>query len=283
MSDAHLFCFGLGYCAEALAHTLLAEGWRVSGTSRHVENFGHFKTHGITPYLFSEELPLPDIWDFNSVTHLLISIPPSPTQGDIVLTHHLPDLQALPNLQWVGYLSTTGVYGDHAGGWVDENTPVNPPNDRSRLRVEAEQAWLATGFPVHLFRLSGIYGPGRSAFDALKNGTARRIDKPGQVFSRIHVEDIVQVLRASIAQPHTGSIYNVADDEPAPQADVVAYAAQLLGLEPPPLIPYDDTDKLSDMARSFYASCRRVSNRKLREELGVTLRYPTYREGLGGC
>jgi len=277
----HLFCFGLGYSATNLANSLLDQGWRVSGTCRTTEKFPQLKTMGITPYIFDNDLPLDNVWDMQSVTHILLSIPPS-KDGDIVLNYHLNDLQNLPNLKWIGYLSTTGVYGDHKGDWVDENTPVSPPNERSKLRVTAENAWLDSGMPVNIFRLSGIYGKGRSAIDAIKDGTARRIYKKDQVFSRIHVEDITNILEASINKPDCGQIYNCADDMPAPQEEVVTYAAKLLGVDPPPLIDFEKAD-ISAMARSFYANNRRVSNKKIKEELGVKLQYPDYKNGLKSC
>jgi len=281
MQENHLFCFGLGFSATTLANQLLEEGWRVSGTSRTSEKFPQLKTMGITPHIFDQDLPLDNLWDFNSVTHILTSIPPN-QDGDIVLNYHLNELQALPNLKWVGYLSTTGVYGDHKGAWVDEETPTSPPNDRSRYRVEAENAWLESGLPTHIFRLAGIYGKGRSSIDSLKKGTARRIEKEGQVFSRIHVEDIAQILSASIDQQNIGSIYNCADDSPCAQAQVVEYAAKLIGIEPPPLVPFEEAD-LSPMARSFYGSNRRVSNKKIKNELAVELKYPDYKKGLESC
>jgi nucleoside-diphosphate-sugar epimerase len=281
MQENHLFCFGLGFTSTNLANQLLEKGWRVSGTSRTSDKFPKLKTMGITPHIFDEDLPLDNLWDFNSVTHILTSIPPK-EDGDIVLNYHLDELQALPNLKWVGYLSTTGVYGDHQGEWVTEETPVSPPNARSKYRVEAEKAWLESGLPVHIFRLAGIYGKGRSSIESLKKGTARRIYKEGQVFSRIHVEDIAQILTASIEKPNIGSIYNCADNNPAPQAEVVEYAAKLIGVEPPELVPFEDAD-LSPMARSFYMSNRRVSNKKIKDELGVKLKYPDYKSGLKSC
>jgi nucleoside-diphosphate-sugar epimerase len=213
-------------------------------------------------------------------THLLVSIAPGEA-GDPVLAHHLADLRRCADLAWVGYLGTTGVYGDRAGAWVDEADAVAPTMPRTRRRVAAEGHWLASGLPVHLFRLAGIYGPGpgRNALDAVRAGTARRIVKPGQAFGRVHVDDIVQVLRASIARPNPGAVYNVADDEPAPPQDVVTFACALLGVEPPPEVPYEQAD-LSPMARSFYADSRRICNARIKRELGVRLHHPTYREGL---
>jgi nucleoside-diphosphate-sugar epimerase len=186
-------------------------------------------------------------------------------------------------LRWIGYLSTTGVYGDRAGGWVDEEAPLIPTGERGRRRVAAEARWLDLvrrhGSLVHIFRLAGIYGPGRNALDTVRAGRAQRIVKPGQIFSRIHVADIAQVLRASMAKPEPGAIYNVCDDDPAPPADVVAFACDLLGVPCPPPVPFDEA-KLSQMALSFYADSKRVSNRRIKEELGVRLLYPSYRDGL---
>jgi nucleoside-diphosphate-sugar epimerase len=216
------------------------------------------------------------------VTHALVSIPPD-AAGDPALDRHGDDLAALPGLSWLGCLSTTGVYGDRGGDWVDETSILSPTGERGRRRVAAEQAWLDAwrnrGLPVHIFRLAAIYGPGRSPFAALRAGIAKRIDKPGQVFSRIHVDDLAQVLRASIARPRPGGVYNVCDDEPASPAAVVAYAAELLGIDPPPLVPFAQAG-LSDMARSFYDDNKRVLNALIKSELRVRLRYPDYRAGL---
>ena len=210
------------------------------------------------------------------VTHVLSSIAPDEA-GDPVLDRHGPDLG---EASWIGWLGTTAVYGDRQGGWVDEDTAIEPTLARADRRARAEAAWLASGLPVHIFRLAGIYGPGRNAFVNLKDGTARRIVKPGQVFSRIHVEDIATVLEASIARPRPGAVYNVCDDEPAPPDQVVVtYAAELLGVEPPPAQPYE-TAELSPMARTFYRDNRRVRNDRIKDELGVRLAYPSYREGL---
>lgn len=261
-----LFCFGFGYTAQALARALTAERWEIVGTSR---SEGALR--------FERGRPL-DPASLTGATHVLSSIPPD-ERGDPALDEHAADLARLNGVRWVGYLSTTGVYGDHAGGWVDETTPVAPLGERSRRRAKAERGWLALPLPVHVFRLPGIYGPGRSQLDGLRAGAAKRIDKPGQVFSRIHVEDIAGALRLSMARPRAGAIYNLADDEPAPPQDVVAYAARLLGVEPPPLVPFAEA-KLSPMAASFYAESKRVSSALIRRELGWRPNYPTYREGL---
>ena len=189
--------------------------------------------------------------------------------------------KAAAGLSWVGYLSTTAVYGHHNGDWVDEDTPLAPTTARGAARVRAEVDWAALGVPLHIFRLAGIYGPGRGPFEKVRDGTARRILKPGQVFSRVHVEDIAAVLQASLFQPNPGRIYNVCDDDPASPEDVLALAASLLGLPEPPMVPYDDAE-MTPLARSFYAENKRVRNRRIKDELGVRLLYPTYREGLAG-
>jgi nucleoside-diphosphate-sugar epimerase len=276
-----LFCFGLGYTALALARRLMAEGWQVAGTTRGADRRASFAAEGAEIHLFGRDQPLTDAAAaLAGTTHLLTSIPPDEI-GDPVLDCHLADLRRCASLQWIGYLGTTGVYGDRGGAWVDESAPVAPTMARTRRRAAAEDRWRASGLPVHIFRLAGIYGPGpgRNALDAARAGAARRIVKPGQVFGRVHVDDIVQVLCASIARPNPGAIYNVADDEPAPPQDVIAFACELLGVAPPPAVPYEAAE-LSPMARSFYADNRRIANARIKDELGVRLRYPTYREGL---
>ncbi|HEX3973513.1 MAG TPA: SDR family oxidoreductase [Stellaceae bacterium] len=277
-----LFCFGLGYSAGFLARDLAAQGWAIGGTSRGGAS---------APFVlqrFDRFHALADVAQrLADTTHLLISIPPDET-GCPVFDAHAADIAALGQLQWIGYLSSTNVYGDQAGGWVDEAAPTAPSGERGRRRVAAEAAWRAlgarSGIPVHIFRLAGIYGPGRSALDALRAGTARRIVKPGQVFSRIHVADLAAVLEASMAKPNApssemGAIYNVCDDTPSPPDEVIAYAAALLGIAPPPLEDFA-TAALSPLARSFYDESKRVANQRIKDELGVTLRYPSYREGL---
>jgi hypothetical protein len=282
-----LFCFGLGYSAEALIGLLPAEDWTIAGTCREAEKLAVFQSRGIKAHLFDGTEPMGDASAvLAGATHLLMSIPPD-AQGDPVLRWHARDIAALmqanPALTWVGYLSTTGVYGDRAGGWVDETSAREPTGERGRRRVAAEDGWLDLwrehGVPVHLFRLAGIYGPGRSALDTVRAGKAQRIDKPGQVFTRIHVADIAAVLRASMTRPHPGTAYNVCDDNPAPPEEVIRTACELLGVAPPPLVPFDSAD-LSPMARSFYADNKRVRNDRIKTELGVRLRYPDYRAGL---
>jgi nucleoside-diphosphate-sugar epimerase len=273
-----LFCFGMGYTALALAQALAAEGWQIAGTTRDPAKRARLAGEGFGMHRFERGRPLEDpAAALTGATHVLASIPPDEA-GDPVLARHLADLQRA-GLAWVGYLSTTGVYGDRGGDWVDESAAVAPSLARTRRRVAAEGHWQASGLPLHVFRLAGIYGPGRNALETVRAGTARRAVKPGQVFGRVHLDDIVQVVRASIARPNPGAVYNVADDEPAPPQDVVAFACDLLGVDPPPEVPYDEAE-LSPMARSFYADNRRIDNARIKRELGVRLRHPSYREGL---
>ncbi len=274
-----MLCFGLGYSARVLAARLVREGWEVRGTARDPESAVTIR--GCAAYRFDREHRLPPA-AFEGVTDILVSVPPD-EDGDPALDAHADDIAAGSRLAWLGYLSTTGVYGDRDGGWVDEESVLRPSGERGRRRVSAETGWLglwhSRGVPVQVFRLAAIYGPGRSPFEALRAGSARRIAKPGQVFSRIHVEDLASVLAASISRPRPGAVYNVCDDEAAPPEAVVAYAAGLLGVAPPPLVPFAEAG-LSAMARSFYDDNKRVSNGRIKSELGVALRYPTYREGL---
>lgn len=278
-----LFCFGLGYTALRLARHLRDEGWTVAGTCRTDAKLPILAAEGIRAYPFDRHRPLDDPgFALGGATHILLSIPPG-DGGDPVIAEHGGDLVGRRSVQWVGYLSTTGVYGDRHGGWVDEADDLLPSTERGRRRLAAEQAWLDLwrdgGLPVHLFRLVGIYGPGRSAIDQVRQGRARRIDKPGQVFNRIHVDDIVGVLLASMARPDPGTAYNVADDDPAPSHEVVADACRLLGRPIPPMIPFDQVE-LTPMARSFYAENKRVRNDRIKRDLGVDLLYPSYRDGL---
>lgn len=276
--DKTLISFGHGYVAQALGQALLADGWQVFGTTRDASRADALANTGVTPLLWFDEGAIRAA--MGQASHLLASAAPGP-QGDPVLAAFGPAIAAAaPRLRWAGYLSTTGVYGDHQGAWVDEDTPLTPSTARGQARVLAEAEWQAlTTLPLHIFRLAGIYGPGRGPFAKLRAGTAQRIVKPGQVFSRIHRDDIVRVLRASMAHPNPGRMYNLCDDDPAPPQDVIGHAAQLLGLPMPPEIAFDQAD-LGPMARSFYAESKRVSNARIKQELGVSLAYPTYRQGL---
>lgn len=278
-----LFCFGLGYSAEAFATRVATEGWQVSGTSRTRTGVERIKSLGYGAVLFDGTRPGESIeQELATATHLLVSAAPGES-GDPVLPHHRTAISNAANLRWIGYLSTIGVYGDTGGNWIDETTTPHPGSDRTRRRVEAENAWLAlgkaSGKRVEIYRLGGIYGPSRSAIEDVRAGTARRIVKPGQVFNRIHVDDIANVLYAGATGRGTHAIYNVTDDEPAPPQDVVRFAAELQGLPIPPEVAFEDAP-LSPMGRSFYSENRRVRNRRLHEDLGVSLSYPSYREGL---
>lgn len=273
-----LFCFGCGYSAQALAALLLPVGWRMIGTTRSSEGAERLQKLGIEAVIWPGAELTPYL---HAASHLLLSAAPTEA-GDPLLTQARTALEAAGAFDWTGYLSTTGVYGDHGGDWVDETTALTPSTRRGQLRVAAEAAWQQVERPslnLHIFRLAGIYGPGRGPFAKVRAGTARRIIKPGQVFSRIHVEDIAQVLNASINRPRPGAIYNLCDDDPAPPQDVIAYAAELLGLPIPPEEPWDSA-KMTAMARSFYAESKRVRNDRIKDELGVSLLFPTYRAGL---
>ncbi|HMN39084.1 MAG TPA: SDR family oxidoreductase [Hyphomicrobium sp.] len=279
----HLFCFGLGYCAQHIATRLTARGWRVSGTSTCAERIAELKRAGFCAALFEGTQSGSGVDELLSQsTHVLLSIPPG-SDGDPAYVHHGKTIAHSNRIVWIGYLSTVGVYGDAAGGWVSEEDEANPASDRGKRRLAAERAWqalgVASGKRVDVFRLPGIYGPGRSAIEEVKAGTARRLVKPGQVFNRIHVEDIAGAVVAAIDKGAPGRVYNVTDDEPGPPQDVVAYAAALLGRAPPPEIDFATAD-LSPMARSFYSESKRVSNARLKQELLPRLVYPTYREGL---
>ncbi len=274
MSRPVLLTLGHGYSAAALTASL-GPGWRALGATRSPERAAEMRAAGVTPVDWADAAAVDAA--IAQASHVLVSTPPD-AEGDPALARHGAALAAR-GPEWVGYLSTTGVYGDRRGGWVDEDSALRPVNARGRRRVAAEAAWAARGLKLEIFRLAGIYGPGRSAFDRLREGRAQRIVKAGQVFSRIHVEDIAGTLRASMAAPRPGAVWNVADDEPAPPQDVIAFAAGLLGLPAPPEIPFAAAE-LTPMARSFYAESKRVSNARLRGLLGVALRHPDYRAGL---
>jgi nucleoside-diphosphate-sugar epimerase len=271
-----LFVFGLGYSALAIAGRVMRDGWSVAGTTRSREGADRLKQVGIEPVLFDGSAPIDPV-DFTGTTHLLASIPAD--ADDPALRHHADDIAAIDELEWIGYLSTTSVYGVTDGSTVDEDYACDPSSARGQRRLAAERAWQSLRQPGHVFRLSGIYGPGRSVFGTIRAGKAQRVIKPGQAFNRIHVDDIATTVHASMAQPAPGRIYNLADDLPAPSADVVTYACKLLNVEPPPEIPFDEA-VLSPMAREFWADNKRIDNSRIKTELGVKLAYPTYREGL---
>jgi len=282
--SASLFCLGFGYSAATLARQLRDQGWQVAGTARRPERLAELADAGLPGVVYDPDQPLP-AEALADVTHLLISIPPGP-QGDpdsSCLRAALQQATSAGRLVWIGYLSTTGVYGDRGGAWVDESTPTAPTGERGVRRVAAERAWqafgAARGIKTQIFRLAGIYGPGRSVLDDIRQGVAQRLIRPGQLFSRIHVADIAVTLRAAMAGDSFAPIFNVCDDEPAASADVVAYGCALLGVVPPPEIPFTEA-RLSRVALSFWADNKRVSNRLLKTALGVRLNYPTYREGL---
>jgi len=279
----NILILGLGYSAGFFARAALARGWEVTGTVRSAEKAAELSREGIRTLVFGgfavSSALAKAVAEADAV---LVSVQPS-EDGDPALGPLRAALTTAPKLRWIGYLSTIGVYGDQGGAWIDEATPPAPTNARARQRVAIEEAWLAlgrdSGKPVQIFRLSGIYGPGRNAIGKLREGKATRLIKPGQVFNRIHVDDIAGVLMASLAKPRNGAVYNVTDDEPGPPQDVITFAAELTGLKPPPEIPFEQAE-LSPMAASFYGESKRVSNMLVKQELGYAFRYPTYREAL---
>ena len=278
-----LVLLGCGYSAAALVRRAQGKGWRIAGTTTRADKLERMRAAGIEPIVFDGGTRSAELAHrLAEATHVVVSAPPGEA-GDPVLAQHGGDIVSAQRLAWIGYLSTVGVYGDRQGGWVDEDADLRPSSQRSRRRAQAEQAWLdlgrCAGKRVQVLRLSGIYGPGRSAIDNLRAGTARRIVKRDQVFNRIHVEDIAAALEAGIAGRGTHSIYNVTDDEPAPPQDVIAHGARLIGVAVPPDVPFEQAE-LSAMGASFYAENKRVSNARMKRDLGVALAYPTYREGL---
>jgi nucleoside-diphosphate-sugar epimerase len=282
MTAVRLFVFGLGYTGLAFARSMRGEAALVGGTVRSAEKAAELRAEGIDALVFDGKQPGEGVAAaLAETTHLLVTVSQGEA-GDPVLASHAGDIAAAPSLRWIGYLSTVGVYGDHGGAWIDEETPPDPRIPRAAARIAAEKAWrdlgARRGVPIGIFRLAGIYGPGRNPMVKIAEGRAHRIVKPGQVFNRIHVADIAATLRAAIARP-AARLYNVSDDEPAPPQEVTAYAAALMGVPPPPEIPFEAAD-LSPLARSFYEGNRRILNRRIKDELGVALRYPTYRDGL---
>ena len=285
----NLFCFGLGYSASHYIHGFGARFDRIAGTVTTREKAAHLAAagiggHKVEAFVFDGTDAAPEVTAaLTDADALLVSAPPT-EDGDPVLVQFAGTIAGAPQLETIVYLSTIGVYGDHGGEWVDEETPPAPVSERSGARLAAEQQWQALGLragrPVAILRLAGIYGPGQNALTQMRSGRAKRIDKPGQAFNRIHVEDIAQAIEAALVQRADG-IFNVTDDEPTPQGVPVGFAAELLGVAPPPEIPFTEAAKtMSPMALSFYGESKQVRNDKLKRALGMRLRYPTYREGL---
>tara|TARA_B100000475_G_scaffold161890_1_gene122846 strand:+ start:3041 stop:3910 length:870 start_codon:yes stop_codon:yes gene_type:complete len=274
-----LLSLGHGYSAQVFEKFLDPKIWEISATTRDIKKADILGARNINAFIW----PGTDLKnEINRASHILLSIPPLES-GDPVFESYFETIKNATNLEWIGYLSTTAVYGDHDGNWVDERTELNPTTKRGKHRVLAEEQWLSlakeVGSPVNIFRLAGIYGPGRGPFLKVLAGTAKRIIKEGQVFSRIHVEDIARVLFASIEQPGIGCVYNVCDDLPAPPEDVLSFAAKLLNKEDPPIANFLSSN-LSDMVRSFYSECKRVDNSKIKSDLQISLKYPNYKIGL---
>ena len=276
------FFFGLGFSSQAAAAAMRERGIAVGGTVRSAEKAERLVRQGVDAVVFDGTTPGPGVAAaLMEATHVILSAAPD-EDGDPVLRHHRRELDAAPKLEWLCYYSTVGVYGDFDGAWIDETAPLVPRNMRSDLRVAAENAWRdyarSLGVPLCILRLAGIYGPGRSTFDKLREGTARRVIKPGQVFNRIHVGDIARVT-ALAAERRLDGTFNMADDEPAPPQDVISHAAHMLGMAVPPDLPFETTE-MTPMQRSFYRDNKRVSNRAIKQALGIEMLYPTYRQGL---
>jgi nucleoside-diphosphate-sugar epimerase len=283
-STQKLFCFGLGFTGSALVREVRSRGWATSGTCRENSQKDVWSESGVQSYCFDgEEASVALENAVREASHILVTIPPQNDAGDVVLKHFKKILTESSQLRWLGYLSTTGVYGNRDGDWVDEDSELKPGFDHQRRRTEAEEQWRdlyqKLQVPVHIFRLAGIYGPGRNLLQRVQQGSAKRIGQPGLVFNRIHVEDVVQVLSASMDHPSPGAIYNVSDDVPSSPAEAVAFACELLHVEVPPLIALEDAE-LSKMGRGFYLTNKKVRNHKIKEELGIQLRYPDYKAGL---
>ena len=275
--DLTFLSFGHGYTAQALTPYLNEKGWTVFGTSRSKDNFPDIEKSGATPILWGSD-QLRSI--IKEAALVLSSVAPKDGNDPVIQMYGEDLKENSSQIKWAGYLSTIGVYGDTKGEWVNESSPLKPSTNRGIARVSAERKWLKNNFlPSHIFRLGGIYGPNRGPFQKVLQGKAVKIIKPGQVFSRMHILDIVQTLLASISQPKPYSIYNLCDDNPAPPQDVLSYAAKLLNVDQPPTVRFEDAD-LSEMARSFYAENKRVSNQLIKSELGVDLIYPDYKVGL---
>lgn len=280
-----VFFFGMGFSSKATAraiHEIIDRDIPVFGTTRSRKKADELIRSGIKAHAFDGRAPgLMLAGDLLKSTHVVASIPPT-EQGDPVLAHHKKELDQAPDLEWLCYFSTVGVYGNTDGAWIDETAECLPGNERSKQRLETEQLWRdyakTRGVPLAIMRIAGIYGPGRSTFDKLRDGTARRVVKPGQIFNRIHVDDIGRVT-ALAARTQLEGTFNLTDDEPAPPQDLVTFAAELADVEAPPETPFDEAE-MTEMARSFYGDNKRVSNAAIKKALGIELLYPTYRQGL---
>lgn len=281
MTAGNLFCLGYGYTASAFAARLHSRGWTIAGTTTSPDKAKVMERNGVCAHVWRDGGFDPGWLD--GADALLISTPPGEAGCPAVNAAAGAIAARAKQWRWIGYLSTNGVYGDHDGAWVNEESELRGTSERALRRIEAENAWRGlaqeNNLPLIVFRLPGIYGPGRSALDTVREGKAKRVYKEGQVFSRMHVDDIAAALEASMERPRLYDLYNLADDEPAPPQDVIEYACKLLGVEPPPLVPIEQA-ALSSMAKSFYADTKRVSNSRMKNSLGLTLRFPTYREGL---
>jgi hypothetical protein len=270
----HLFCFGLGYVSSFIINELDQSEWKISGS--HTGN-REIKSN---EYIFNDQTYFDDAI-LEDVTHILISIPPS-EDGDPVFLKYLDKIKRLPRLQWIGYFSSTSVYGDHQGNWVTEESQTDPSNVLGKNRLIAEKQWLNSKLPVHIFRLSAIYGPGRSVIDTIKSGKAMRIFKENHYFSRIHVQDIAQIIKKSFNNKYIGDIFNLADDHPSPQHEMVEYGCSLLGIEPPELINFDQTN-LTENLKRYYLSSKKVSNHKVKNLYKIDFIFPDYKKGLINC
>ncbi len=281
MPPLSLFCFGYGYTAEALGQRLAQHGTSIAGTTTTADKANTMSQSGIRAHIWHGEA-LNDAW-LDDADAILVSIPPGKDGCPVFHAAQKIIAARCSQWRWIGYLSTNGVYGDHNGAWVNEESQLQATSDRAKRRIIAENQWLGLAvkfdLPVTVFRLPGIYGPGRSALETVLQGKAKRIVKEGQVFNRMHIDDIVTVLTTTLGQPRLHDIYNLADDDPAPPQDVIEYACAILDLPPPPLVPIEQAD-LSAMAQSFYADNKRVSNRRMKNALDIALRYPSYRDGL---
>ncbi len=281
MYGKKLFCFGYGYTARALSRRLQQHGWAVAGTTRSADRAENITASEAEAVIWQSETISPD--QLGEARAILVSTPPGESGCPTLSAAGEALAERADQIKWVGYLSTNGVYGDHGGAWVDEQSELRPVSTRALRRVAAERAWRGFAeehsLPLIIFRLPGIYGPGRSVLDTVRSGKARRIFKAGQVFSRMHVDDIASALQASMARTGKHDLYNLADDEPAPPQDVIEYACQLLGTPAPPLVRLEDAE-MSEMAKGFYADNKRVSNQRMKNALAVTLKYATYRDGL---